>query len=432
MKQGADLKIVFPEATRPIFQRSRYKVLHGGRGGGKSWAIARALLIMALKQPLRILCARELQKSIKDSVHKLLSDQIKEMGLSSLYEVQQTTIKAKNGSEFSFAALRHNVTELKSYEAVDICWVEEAQTVSKSSWDILIPTIRKDNSEIWISFNPELEEDETYQRFVLSPPAGAVVLKLNHNDNPYFSAVLRQEMEACKVRNYDDYLTIWEGHCRQSVEGAIYAQEIREATEQSRIRIVPHDPTRPVHCFWDLGWADNTSIWFVQMVGLEYRIIDFYQSCQEPLAHYVQMLQNRKYVYGTDYLPHDARAKQLGTGKSIEEMLQSLGRTVEIVPTLSIADGIAAARAVFGACYFDAAKCADGLQSLRRYRYDKNPDTGRTSKEPLHDIYSHAADAFRYFAVTPHVQWDTFVTRQPWSREQGKLLHDYDPITVNA
>ena len=165
----------FPEKLSILFDKARYKVLYGGRGGAKSWGVARALLILGCKSTLRILCAREFQTSIKDSVHKLLSDQIYALGLESFYEITQNSIRGKNGSEFAFVGLKNNVANIKSFEGVDICWVEEAQTVSKTSWNVLIPTIRKEQSEIWVTFNPELESDETYQRFVISPPDHAIV-----------------------------------------------------------------------------------------------------------------------------------------------------------------------------------------------------------------------------------------------------------------
>mgnify|MGYP000095936013 FL=1 len=157
-------KAEFPLKLECLFKPSRYKVLYGGRGGAKSWGVARALLIKAAQNPLRVLCAREFQTSIKDSVHKLLCDQIEALGLGTFYEITQTSIRGKNGSEFSFVGLKNNVANVKSYEGVDICWVEEAQTTSRMSWNVLIPTIRKEKSEIWITFNPELETDETYQR----------------------------------------------------------------------------------------------------------------------------------------------------------------------------------------------------------------------------------------------------------------------------
>jgi phage terminase large subunit len=155
-----------------------------------------------------------------------------------------------------------------------------------------------------------------------------------------------------------------------------------------------------VHTFFDLGWADNTSIWFAQTVGGELRLIDYYSNNQMPIQHYIAVLQNRGYLYGTDWLPHDAKAKTLATGRSVEEIMLAAGRQVRIVPNLSITDGINAARTIFDRCYFDEEKCAEGLQSLRHYRFDVDPDTKQFSGKPLHDHHSHAADAFRYFAVS--------------------------------
>ncbi len=397
MSEAAEIE--FPEALSFLFEPARYKVLYGGRGGAKSWGVARALLMEAAAAPLRVLCARELQKSIGDSVHKLLADQIDALGLGWFYTVQNTSIRGQNGTEFLFAGLRHNVTSIKSFEGVDRTWIEEAQTVSKASWDILIPTIRKAGSEIWITFNPELDTDETWKRFVVSPPTGAVVRKIGWADNPWFPDVLRQEMLDLEARDPDAALVVWGGHTRHTLDGAIYATELRDAVKEGRITRVPYDPTKPVHTFWDLGWADNTSIWFGQVVGFETRVIDFYQDSQKPLDHYLRVLQDRAYVLGTCWLPHDARAKQLGTGRSVEELIRAAGRTVQIVPQLGVADGINAARTIFPNVWIDEERCADGLQCLRRYRYEVDQATGQFSRTPLHDDASHGADAFRYLAV---------------------------------
>jgi phage terminase large subunit len=389
----------FPDKLQFLFKPQRYKVAYGGRGGAKSWGFARALLILGAQKPLRILCARETQKSIQDSVHKLLSDQVKAMGLESFYQVQKAALIGANGTEFAFAGIRQNVGNMKSFEGVDICWVEEAQNVSKQSWAVLIPTIRKDGSEVWASFNPELETDETYQRFVISPYPGCEPVKINWSDNPWFPEVLRQEMEHLKAKDYDSYEHVYEGMCKQTVEGAIYKTELMAAEKEGRICRVPYDPTKPVHTFWDLGFGDNTSIWFAQSIGFEFRLIDFISASQQSLAFYLKALQNRPYVYGTDYLPHDARAHELGSGRSIEEQMRSAGRKVQIVRKLSISDGIAAARAIFGKCWFDGEKCGDGIQALRHYRYEADDKLGTFKKEPLHDWASHPGDAFRYFAV---------------------------------
>jgi len=389
----------FPEKLQFLFEPHRYKVAYGGRGSAKSWSFARALLILGAQKTLRILCARETQKSLADSVHKLLSDQIKALGLETFYEVQKSTILGANGTEFIFAGLKHNISNVKSAESVSIVWCEEAQSVSKGSWDILIPTIRKEGSEIWVSMNPELETDASYRKFIANPPPEAMVVKVNYSDNPFFPSVLEGERLHLKATDPDAYLHVWEGHCKQMLEGAVYSNELRAAQAQDRITRVPYDASAPVSTFWDLGFSDNTSIWFAQAIGFEYRLIDYLDDSQKPLTHYLQVLQQRGYVYGTHYLPHDAKAKQLGTGRSIEELMRAAGMKVEVVDRLSIADGINAARSIFGQCYFDGDKTADGLQALRHYRYEQVEEHGILKKLPLHNWASHGADAFRYFAV---------------------------------
>ena len=356
---------------------------------------------MAAEKKLLILCAREYQNSISDSVYKVLCEQIAALGLESSYTIGAASITSSCGSEFLFKGLKHNIQSIKSLEGTDFAWLEEAQTISKTSFDTLIPTIRKEGSEIWMTFNPSLETDETYQRFVVNPPASAVVCKINWNDNRYFPEVLRQEMEELKVRDYDSWLNVWEGHCRQTLDGAIYAKELRTATEQGRITKVPYDESKPVHTAWDLGFSDSTSIWMFQSIGFEVRLVDFLQVQQTTIADILKQLQSKQYLYDIDFLPHDAQAKTLASsGRSIEQMMKAAGRRVKIVPKLSLVDGINAARTLFSQCWFDEKNCADGIQNLRHYRYDVDPDTGAFSKNPMHDANSHAADAFRYLAVS--------------------------------
>ena len=390
----------FPDKLQVLFEPARYKVLYGGRGGAKSWGIARALVILAARQPLRVLCAREIQKSMRESVHQLLRDQIKALGLDGFYTVLNDEIRGANGSTFIFAGLRHNVDSIKSKEGLDIVWIEEAQSVSKNSWDTLIPTIRKEGSEIWISFNPALDTDETYKRFVLNPPAGAVVVKIGWQDNNWFPAVLDQERIDLQAKDPDAYLTVWEGYCKQVLDGAIYANEIRAATSGNRITSVPYDPAKPVSTFWDLGRRDLTSIWFAQVIGFEPRLIDYYQNRGHHLAHFLKALQDRPYIYAEHHLPHDGNAELLGAQRTIAEQMRDAGHTVRDVPKLSVEEGINAARTIFPRCWFDQEKTADGLSCLRHYRYEVDPDTGHYSAKPLHDDYSNGADAFRYFAVS--------------------------------
>jgi phage terminase large subunit len=183
------------------------------------------------------------------------------------------------------------------------------------------------------------------------------------------------------------------------LDGAIYAKEIRAATEENRLTRVPYEQSKPVHTFWDLGRADRTSIWFGQLVGFETRCIDFYENSGHALGHYLKELQARSYVYGDCWLPHDANNELLASERTIAQQMRAAGFTVKITPKTSVANGINAARTMFPNMWFDADKCADGLNHLRRYRYDVDPETGQFSKEPLHDDASHAADAFRYLAV---------------------------------
>ena len=398
--RAAIAKAEFPHKLSVLFEKSRYKVLYGGRGGAKSWGIARALLILGAKSELRILCAREFQTSIKDSVHKLLCDQIESLGLLGFYEITQTSIRGKNGTEFSFVGLKNNVGNVKSYEGVDICWVEEAQTTSRLSWNVLIPTIRKEGSEIWISFNPELETDETYQRFVVNPPEDAKIVKINWSDNPWFPETLRLEKDALRIRDNNAYLNVWEGLCRRTVDGAIFAKEMEMADLEERVTRVPYDPIKPVHAVFDLGWSDNTAIWFVQFVSMEIRVIRYIENSQQTISWYLAEMQKFGYVYDTLWLPHDAQNKTLAAnGRSIEEIVRAAGYKVQIVDKVSVVDSINAARTIFPKCYFDKLNCDQGLQCLRHYRYDVDPETKQFSKNPVHDIYSHGADAWRYVGL---------------------------------
>jgi len=392
----ADLQ--FPDKLQFLFTPKRYKVCFGGRGGAKSWGVARALLILGTTKPLRILCSREFQKSIKDSVHQLLKDQILAMNLQSFYEVQNASIVGNNGTRFGFEGLKHNITNIKSWEGADICWVEEGQAVSKSSWDTLIPTIRKEQSEIWVTFNPELEEDETYDRFVLNRPPDARVVKINWIDNPWFPEVLRIEKDYLKEKDPVAYQNIWEGNCKAAVEGAIFAKEVQKATEEGRITKVPYDKTKPVDVFYDLGRGDKTAIWFVQYIGYEYHFIRYYENSGVHFSHFIKYMKELPYAYGHHYPPHDAMSAHISAEKTVQTQLQDAFGSGSSIPIKRIPQkmlAIDATRGIFDRCVFDQKLCADGLACLRRYAYKKDPETGRTSREPAHDTpWSHGADAF--------------------------------------
>jgi phage terminase large subunit len=394
-----EVEAKFPPKLKPLFGVSRYKIAYGGRGSSKSWSFAKALLILGSSSPTRVLCVRETQKSIKQSVHTLLSDQIEALGLGYFYQILETEIRGANGTSFTFSGLSTQTADtIKSFEGADICWCEEAQSITKRSWDILIPTIRKPNSEIWVSFNPELDSDETYKRFVLNPPPNSVVMEVNHSDNPWFPDVLEQERLHCQLTNKEDYDTIWEGKCRTSVVGAIYASEVDSALRQGRVCNVPYDPMLKVHTIWDLGWNDSMTIILTQKVRSELRVIDYIEESHKTLDWYVADLKERKYNWGNDYLPHDGNTKDFKTGKSAAEILKAFGRKVKITPQIGVENGIKAARMAFAQTYFDKAKTARLIECLKRYKRSVNSQTGEAGS-PVHDEFSHGADAWRYLAV---------------------------------
>lgn len=377
----------------------RYKVCLGGRGGGRSWAYARALLIEAWQNPLRVLCTREIQRSIKDSVHQLLSDQIKALGLTSHYTVKNDEIVGVNGSRFLFAGLRQQeILNLKSMESLDRVWCEEAQSISEKSWQVLIPTIRKPGSEIWITFNPGLITDPTYVRFVENPPKDTVIIHASYKDNPWFPDELEAERLHCQKYDPDNYANIWEGEPRQTIEGAIYHREIVDAINEKRVRPVPRDPMLPTHTVWDLGWNDQTSIIFVQRVGSELRIVDYLEDSHRTLDNYVGDIEQRKWKWGQDWLPHDGASKSLQTGMSPADIIRRLGRKVQIIKAQPVEQGIKAARMIFRQCYFDEDKTQRLLECLKRYRRNI-PTTTEEPSTPVHDEFSHGADAFRMLAL---------------------------------
>ena len=381
-------------------KHSRYRVLFGGRGAGKSHSVARALLCLGIKDTLRILCCREFMISMKDSVHKLLVDQIYDMGIEAHYEVTQSSIRGLNGTEFIFAGIKNNINGLKSIEGIDYCWVEEANNVTQTSFDVLIPTIRKNDSEIWITFNPELPSDYTYKRFVIDPPTNAVVQKVNWNDNPWFPEVLDLERQSLRTRDFEAYQNVWEGFTRSTIDGAVFAKEMQRAEQDNRICNVPYDAVKPVIAVFDIGWADSTAVWMIQFIGLEVRLIRYYETNQTTISEILAKMQTFGYVYDTLYLPHDAQNRTISSnGRSLEEIVRASGYNVRIIERTPISDSINAARTIFSSCYFDKTHTVAGLDCLRHYRYDTNPETGAFSKSPLHDQYSHGADAFRYIGL---------------------------------
>lgn len=260
-----------PPAYAPFVSPSRYKVAYGGRGSAKSWTIAQLLVAKAFTRFCRVLCVREYQSSIADSVHKLLADRIDALGLRPWFDITANSIRCQiTGSEFIFKGLKRSIHEVRSTEGVTDCWVEEAHAVSEESWLILIPTIfRTDASELWVSFNPDLATDPTYKRFVLHPPPGATVLNTSWRDNPRFPPGLELERRHMLATDQDAYDWVWEGRTRHVSEAIVFRGKAAIETFEAPDTVerffygadwgFAQDPTVLIRCYVhdDTLWVDH-------------------------------------------------------------------------------------------------------------------------------------------------------------------------------
>jgi phage terminase large subunit len=403
----------------------RFKVLYGGRDGAKSWSMGRAALARGRAKPERILCVREVQKSIADSVHQLLRDQSTALGLDDFYSVKRDYIEGDGGTLFAFRGLSSETAlSLKSFERPTICWVEEGQAISKRSWGILEPTIRAPQSEIWVGFNPELNDDFIYRQFVhdykgeLSVPEQSIVTKIGWEDNPWRSQVLDTRREQMKREQPEEYMHVYGGECRPAVEGAIYYQEVTKLKSSGRLCNIPYDPMLKVHVVCDLGFNDYMSLILVQRLASEIRVIRYIEDRLRYIPSYHQELADLKLNYGKLYLPHDGKAKHV-TGSSAEEQFRALGWDVEIIPDIGLEQGIRKTREVFGRFYMDKSNASELVNRLGRYRRRVNSE-GQAST-PMHDDESHGADGTRYLAiVADQMSNDVKSIVDPYSAFRGR------------
>ena len=401
----SEITVDVPRAFKPLLAPKRYKAAYGGRGGAKSHFFAEQLLIRCYTQQTRAVCIREVQKSLKDSVRQLLVDKIDKLGLGPNFEVLESEIRGENGSLIIFVGMQnYNAENIKSLESFDIAWVEEAQSLSEKSLRLLRPTIRQDNSEIWFSWNPRFETDAVDQ-FFRGPnapdPDMATVINVNWPDNPWFPEVLQKEKDADYANTPEMAEHVWGGGYQIIGEGSYYGKLLAEAEREGRITVVPYDPVSLVTTAWDLGAEDSTAIWFAQPVGLQWRILDYYENSGQALAHYAGVLKSKPYHYGDHILPHDAAHERLGrdSNDSLSVDLRNLGFNNRVLPVDDIDPGIEKARQLLPKCWFDAGRCIHGLKALRNYRREYDDARLTFKPNPYHDWASHGADAFRYLAI---------------------------------
>lgn len=428
-----EINIDVPEPFVELFQPSknwRHIAYWGGRSSGKSTTVAIALVAKATSTPLRILCTREFQASLNDSVYKLLADTIEKYKFPN-WTVGREYIRNSNGSEFIFAGVRNNVQSIKSMEGINICWGEEASTFSSESLDVLIPTIRKPGSFFIWTFNRLTEEDPIWEKICKNPDERTYVRKVNSDEiEKLLSPEIIFEREKMRKENPELFGHVYLGEPLTANTGSVYGRQLAMAREDGRIGKVPYDGSAPVYAALDLGVSDSTAICFFQTVGKEIHFIDYHESSGEDLAYYINVLANKPWEYRQIFLPHDAKARELQTGKTREEFFREHGyNNVTILRPSSYKFGQddinMVVRPKFSRCWFDEEKCKRLLECLRAYHFEYDSKNRLLKDKPCHDWSSHAADAFMYsliaeteqIEVQAKVQFRTF-TPQAFSGEQ--------------
>jgi phage terminase large subunit len=406
--------IKFAPICRALFESHRYKVYHGGRGGGKSWAFARALLLIGASRTIRVLCAREIQRSIADSVHRLLSDQIaildKEIpGFADNYTITKNEIKGRNGTLFSFIGLYSNVNQIKSYEGVDYCWIEEAESISQKSWDLIIPTIRKPGSEIWISFNPARIDDPTYEMFITNQQQSSYVQYVTYKDNKYFSEPLVSEMEFMKKNNYSKYLHIWEGQPITDYDTLVYRFD---RNINCIDRDIQYNEGFETWASWDFGVSDDTAIIFYQLIkttenefGYWIDIFDEYVNNNQPADHYRDVVDGKGYLFDAHACDPSGAARQADLTTWIDKLKKnpisgSIDWHFQYTHKYSVAEMIDRANDIIPYVKYNPHKTPHFHKMAFRWQYRTDKD-GKIvlPPKPEHDEFSHVGTSFYYFVI---------------------------------
>lgn len=417
-----DLVAEVPRSIAPLLSPARYKGAYGGRGGAKSHYFAEELILQCYEKKTRAACIREVQVTIRDSVRQLLIDKIQKFNFGSYFTVMDREISAHNGSLIVFKGMQsYNAENIKSLENFDIAWVEEAQTLSKHSLKLLRPTIRKESSELWFSWNPRHDTDAVDEFFRGgSKRRGMVSVEVNWKDNKWFPNVLRMEME-------DDYQDdpemadhVWGGGYQIITEGSYYARHMLKAEQDGHVGYFPYIPELPVHTAWDIGVDDYSAVWFIQEDGLEARIIDYFELSGGGIedivndtfpelnpdvaltaAGLIEIGREHPYTYGTHFMPHDIMVREWGRGAktryqtAMEWGLRPIHKGVAVGPI----ERINAVRALFPQLRFnDTKRVRNGIKRINRYHRRWN-DSMQTYTTPEHDENSHGCDALGEFAV---------------------------------
>jgi phage terminase large subunit len=404
------LRIPTAAVFEPLLHPSRYKGAWGGRGSGKSYFFAGNMIEEHLRiKGFRSVCIREVQKSLKESAKRLLEDTLTRFNLGEAqgFKVFREVIETPGDGVIIFQGMQdHTADSIKSLEGFDRAWVEEAQSMTDRSLSLLRPTIRKEGSELWFSWNPQRPTDpvDRMLRSVVTPTDAAVV-KANWRDNPWLTSILDQERRDCLVQAPERYGHIWEGEYATVFEGAYYARHLTEAQLQGRIGKVSRDPLMATYAFWDIGGtsgkADATSIWVAQFVGKEVRVLDYYEAVGQPFEAHVNWLRQNGYESAICILPHDGRKHDTVFQITPHGFLTQAGLRCETVPNQGAGAAmqrVDAVRRIFPDVWFSDDRTRGGRDALGWY-HEKRDEARGIGLGPEHDFASHAADAFGLLAV---------------------------------
>ena len=392
----------------PLLAPARYKGAWGGRGSGKSHFFGELLVEECILQPgTRAVCIREYQKSLAQSSKHLIEAKIEALGVDKQFNITKDAIGTPGGGVILFQGMQdHTAETIKSLEGCRIAWIEEAQTLSARSLSMLRPTIRADGSEIWASWNPTRKSDAIDDFLRAKKPDNAIVVKANYKDNPWFPAVLEDERQL-ELKLYPErYDHTWEGEYAKAFEGAYFAGLMSECRRQKRICNVSADPLLPLRAFVDIGGsgasADAFTIWIVQWVGQEIRVLDYYEAVGQVLGYHVDWLRRRGYENAIIHLPHDGVNSNNITGKKYEDHIRDAGFTV-LPPVPNQGKGadamrIEAVRRIFPKLWFNEATTEAGRDALGYY-HERKDEVRNVGLGPEHDWSSHAADAFGLMAI---------------------------------
>lgn len=395
----------------PLLDPARYKAAHGGRGSGKSWFFAGLLVEEHLANPgFRSVCIREVQKSLKESAKRLIESKIEDFGLSEKdgFKVLADRIETPGNGLIIFQGMQdHTAESIKSLEGFNRAWVEEAQTLSARSLQLLRPTIRAPGSELWFSWNPRSKKDPVDAMFRGGePPTNSAIIRANWSDNPWFPAELEQERLDCLRSDPDQYAHIWDGDYVTVAEGAYFARNLAQARTDGRITDdVSADPLMTTRAFFDIGGtgdkADATSIWIAQFVGTTIRILDYYEAVGQDLSEHIHWLRSKGYENAQIHLPHDGNHHSRTDRVTYAGALREAGFSVQVFPNQIGAKMIRidAARRLFPSMWFHKTRCAAGLEALGWY-HEKQDEQRNVGLGPEHDWSSHAADSFGLLALS--------------------------------